>query len=87
MLLQADVTDDVVVGICILARPEVPRLLLGIVWALFKTFHLAFKVKNVVSLLISKRAVLISQNIVLLTLFLANTSIKFCFSNSLTLFS
>lgn len=59
VLLEADVAHDVVVCIRILAWPEVPRFFLRVVWTLFQTFHLAFKVEYVVSLFVPKRAILL----------------------------
>jgi hypothetical protein len=58
VLLETNVTDDVIVRTSILAGSEIPWLLLRVVRSLLKTFHLAFKVENVVSLLVSQRSVL-----------------------------
>lgn len=59
MLLHVDVAYDVIIRTCVLAGAEVPLFLLGVVWPLFQAFHLAFEINNVVSLLVSKGAVLI----------------------------
>lgn len=58
VLLETNVADDVIVRTSILAGSEIPWLLLRVVRSLLKTFHLAFKVENVVSLLVSQRSVL-----------------------------
>lgn len=58
VLLENNVADDVIVRTSILAGSEIPWLLLRVVRSLLKTFHLAFKVENVVSLLVSQRSVL-----------------------------
>lgn len=62
MLLHVDVANDVIIRTCVLAGTEVPLFLLGVVWPLFQAFHLAFEINDVVSLLISKCAVLIKFN-------------------------
>jgi hypothetical protein len=53
VLLHADIADDVVVSVCILARPEIPWFLLGVVWPALQTFQFVLKVENVEGLLIS----------------------------------
>lgn len=58
VLLETNVADDVIVRTSILAGSEIPWLLLRVVRSLLETFHLAFKVENVVSLLVSQRSVL-----------------------------
>lgn len=58
VLLETNIADDVIVRTSILAGSEIPWLLLRVVRSLLKTFHLAFKVENVVSLLVSQRSVL-----------------------------
>ena len=58
MLLHVDVADDVVVRQSVLARTEVPGLLLGVVGAVLQALQLVVEVKDVVGLLIAQRSVL-----------------------------
>ena len=59
MVLHVDVADDVVVSESVLSGSEVPWLLLGVVWSILKTSQLVLKVQNVISLLVTERAVLV----------------------------
>jgi hypothetical protein len=38
------VTQDIVINIGVLARPEIPRLLFGVIRFVFQAFELVFKV-------------------------------------------
>lgn len=58
MLSHIDVTYYVEIHQCVLAWPEVPRLLLRIIGPAFKTHHLVLKIHNVVCLFISKCSIL-----------------------------
>ena len=58
MLSQIDVTDDVVVGLGVLARSEVPGLFLGVIWPVLETQHLVLKVDDIVGLLVSEGSIL-----------------------------
>jgi hypothetical protein len=59
VLFHFDIADDVVIRTGVLSRTEVPLFLLGVVRSLLKALHLTLKVHDVVSLLVSKGAVLI----------------------------
>ena len=52
MLALVDIANDVVVDLRVLAGPEVPRLLLGVVWAILQALQLVVEVEDVVSLLV-----------------------------------
>lgn len=58
VVFHAYIAHDVVVGKCVLAWAEVPGFLLGIIGALFETFHLALKIQDVVSLLVAQSTIL-----------------------------
>ncbi len=59
VVLHVDVADDVVVHNGVLARSEVPRLILGVVRAVLKTLQFVIEVQNVVGLLVAKCLVLV----------------------------
>jgi hypothetical protein len=54
VLLQIDVRDDVVVAVGVLLGAEVPRLLLGIVFALLESLQFVVEVKDVVGLFVAE---------------------------------
>ena len=59
VLFHVNIADDVVIRTGVLSWTEVPLFLLGVVRPLLKALHLTLKVHDVVSLLVSKGAVLI----------------------------
>ena len=59
MVFQRVVTDDIVIHKGVSLRPEVPWLLLGVVWPVFETTKLVFEIQNVVRLLIPEGAILV----------------------------
>lgn len=58
MVLQINVADDVVVCDCVLARAEVPGLILRVVWPALKSLQLVLEVQDVVRLLVTEGSVL-----------------------------
>ena len=62
VLLQVDVADDVVVVEGVLARPEVPGLVLRVVGPALQALQLVLEVQNVVSLLDAQSFVLHTRN-------------------------
>ena len=58
MVFLINVANDVIVHNGVLARAEVPRLLLGVVLAVLKALQLVVEVNNIVGLLVTECAVL-----------------------------
>ena len=58
MVFLIDVANDVIVHNGVLARAEVPRLLLGVVFAVLKALQLVVEVHNIVGLLVTECTVL-----------------------------
>ena len=61
VLSHVDVADDVVVDNGVFARAEVPRLLLRVVWSIFKSLQFVLEVQDVVRLLIPECSVLFAS--------------------------
>jgi len=80
VLGHGDVAEDVVVGVGVLARPEVPRLVLRVVGVALEALELVVEIHDVESLFLAQGTVLRKLHYLNLTLFLAITSTKFCFS-------
>lgn len=59
MFLHVNVRNDVVVLQCVLSRPEVPRLLLGVVITIFEAFKLIVKVDHIIGLFVPQSGVLV----------------------------
>lgn len=59
MIFLVDIADNVVVDNRVLARTEIPRLLLGIVWSILESLELILKVEDVVSLFVTKSSILV----------------------------
>lgn len=53
VVFHVDVADDVIVCICILSWPEIPRFFLRIVWSLFEASQLILEIQYVVCLFVS----------------------------------
>ena len=66
MLGHVDVTDDVVVGLSVLAWTEVPRLLFGVIGPILESLHLVLEIQNVVGLFVSQSAILKTEGRVLM---------------------
>ena len=66
MLGHVDVTDDVVVGLSVFARTEVPRLLFGVIGPILESLHLVLEIQNVVGLFVSQSAILKTEGRVLM---------------------
>ena len=78
VLLHIDVGNNVVVLEGVLARAEVPRLLLRVIIAALQTLQLVVEVQHVVRLLVAKRVILILREHINHVLLLS--SFNCCFS-------
>ena len=59
MVFHIDVADNIVVYDGVFSRAEIPRLLLGIVWATLKTFQLVIEIEDVIGLFIAQGVVFV----------------------------